>query len=65
FRAIPLGPVPPPTVKFAYGTVRMTKFGALLDFLNVLSPRGAVNSTYPLTFEQMQQVGGQCIVKSF
>ncbi|XP_072436167.1 beta-galactosidase-1-like protein isoform X1 [Chiloscyllium punctatum] len=58
FRAIPLGPVPPPTVKFAYGTVRMTKFGALLDFLNVLSPRGAVNSTYPLTFEQMQQYYG-------
>ncbi|XP_048455249.1 beta-galactosidase-1-like protein [Rhincodon typus] len=58
FRAVPLGPVPPPTVKFAYGAVPMTKFGALLDFLNVLSPGGAVNSTYPLTFEQMQQYYG-------
>ncbi|XP_078392913.1 beta-galactosidase-like, partial [Cetorhinus maximus] len=58
FRDVPVGPVPPPTVKFAYGSVPVTKYGALLDFLNVLAPGGAVTSTYPLTFEQMQQYYG-------
>ncbi|XP_078085304.1 beta-galactosidase-like [Mustelus asterias] len=58
FRDVPVGPVPPPTVKFAYGRVNMTKYGPLLDFLNVLAPKGAVNSTYPLTFEQVHQYYG-------
>ncbi|XP_072324189.1 beta-galactosidase-like [Scyliorhinus torazame] len=58
FREIPVGPVPPPTAKFAYGSVPMTKYGPLLDFLDVLTRGQVVNSTYPLTFEQMHQYYG-------
>uniref|UniRef100_UPI00398F80F3 beta-galactosidase-1-like protein isoform X2 n=1 Tax=Pristiophorus japonicus TaxID=55135 RepID=UPI00398F80F3 len=58
FRDVPIGPVPPPTPKFSYGRVTLTKYGPLLDFLKLLAPGAPVNSTYPLTFEQMKQYFG-------
>ncbi|XP_069792183.1 beta-galactosidase-1-like protein isoform X2 [Narcine bancroftii] len=65
FREVPVGPVPPPTLKVAYGRVSMTKVGALVDLLQVLSPGGATNSTYPLTFEEMEQYFGLMLYRTW
>ncbi|XP_059823447.1 beta-galactosidase-like isoform X2 [Hypanus sabinus] len=64
FRDVPVGPIPPPTPKIAYGQLALTKVGSVLELLSVLSPRGATNSTYPLTFEEMGQYFGLMLYRT-
>ncbi|XP_072117244.1 beta-galactosidase-like isoform X1 [Mobula birostris] len=64
FRDVPVGPIPPPTPKIAYGRLALTKVGSVLELLSVLSPRGATNSTYPLTFEEMGQYFGLMLYRT-
>ncbi|XP_069473009.1 beta-galactosidase-like [Ambystoma mexicanum] len=58
FKDIPQGPMPPPTIKEGYGYVPLLKNGALLEFLDVLSPFPPVVSVFPLTFEHLKQYFG-------
>ena len=53
---IPEIPIPPNTTKFAYGKVQMAQLSTFLDVVPKLSsPHGPVNSTFPLTMEQIGQ----------
>ena len=53
---IPEIPIPPNTTKFAYGKVQMAQLSTFLDVVPKLSaPHGPVNSTLPLTMEQIGQ----------
>ena len=48
--------IPPNTTKFAYGKVQMAQLSTFLDVVPKLSaPHGPVNSTFPLTMEQIGQ----------
>lgn len=58
FVALPEGPIPPSTPKFAYGTVPMRKLRAVDAALDVLCPSGPISSVYPLTFTQVKQYFG-------
>uniref|UniRef100_A0A8D0L6X9 Beta-galactosidase n=1 Tax=Sphenodon punctatus TaxID=8508 RepID=A0A8D0L6X9_SPHPU len=58
YKAIPEGPIPPTTPKFAYGEVALKKVGTVLELLGELSPSGSIKSTYPLTFVQLEQFFG-------
>ncbi|XP_072197543.1 beta-galactosidase-1-like protein isoform X3 [Excalfactoria chinensis] len=58
FQPLPVGPMPPPTPKYAYGWVALHKYADLLDVLDVLSPSGPIQSQFPLTFEAIKQVHG-------
>lgn len=58
FVALPEGPIPPSTPKFAYGTVPLKKLRAVDAALDVLCPSGPINSVYPLTFTQVKQYFG-------
>ncbi|XP_072197542.1 beta-galactosidase-1-like protein isoform X2 [Excalfactoria chinensis] len=55
FQPLPVGPMPPPTPKYAYGWVALHKYADLLDVLDVLSPSGPIQSQFPLTFEAIKQ----------
>ncbi|PFX20793.1 Beta-galactosidase [Stylophora pistillata] len=55
YEMIPVGPIPDNTTKFAYGKVQMTLQSTLLEVLPKLSPSGPVNSSVPLTMEQIGQ----------
>ena len=55
---IPSIPIPPNTTKSAYGKVQMTQMFTFLDALPKLSPDGPVNSSFPLTMEQIGQSYG-------
>ena len=52
---IPEIPIPPNTTKFAYGKIQMTPLSTILDAVPKLSTHGPVNSTFPLTMEQIGQ----------
>ena len=53
---IPIVPIPANTTKFAYGKVQMTRMFSFLDVVHELSaPNGPVNTTFPLTMEQIGQ----------
>ncbi|KAH0621211.1 hypothetical protein JD844_022289 [Phrynosoma platyrhinos] len=58
FQALPAGPMPPPTPKFAYGYVSLPQRVALLDVLGLLSPSLPFYSSFPLTFESLKQPNG-------
>uniref|UniRef100_A0A8C2TQF6 Galactosidase beta 1 like n=1 Tax=Coturnix japonica TaxID=93934 RepID=A0A8C2TQF6_COTJA len=60
FQPLPVGPMPPPTPKCAYGWVALHKvnYADLLDVLDVLSPSGPIQSQFPLTFEAIKQAQG-------
>ncbi|TNN84474.1 Beta-galactosidase [Liparis tanakae] len=64
FRAIPSGPMPPATPKFAYGFVTLKKVGDINGLLNTLSPLGPVKSQNPLTFEEMKQYYGYMLYRT-
>ena len=50
--------IPPNMTKSAYGKVQMTQMFTFLDALPKLSPDGPVNSSFPLTMEQIGQSYG-------
>ena len=53
---IPKIPIPANTTKFAYGKVQMTRLSTFFNAVSKLSaPHGPVNSTFPLTMEQIGQ----------
>ncbi|NXJ09049.1 BGAL galactosidase, partial [Odontophorus gujanensis] len=58
FQPLPVGPMPPPTPKYAYGQVALHKYADLLDVLDVLSPSGPIQSQFPLSFEAVKQAHG-------
>ncbi|NP_001121284.1 galactosidase beta 1 like L homeolog precursor [Xenopus laevis] len=58
YKEIPEGPIPPSTPKYAYGEIKMEKVKPVIEALDILAPYGAVQSTYPLTFDQMKQYFG-------
>ncbi|POI28431.1 hypothetical protein CIB84_007819 [Bambusicola thoracicus] len=58
FQPLPVGPMPPPTPKYAYGWVALHKYADLLDVLDVLSPSGPIQSQFPLIFEAIKQAHG-------
>ncbi|XP_048809261.1 beta-galactosidase-1-like protein isoform X3 [Lagopus muta] len=58
FQPLPVGPMPPPTPKYAYGWVTLRKYADLLDVLDVLSPSGPIQSEFPLIFEAVKQAHG-------
>ena len=59
YEKIPDIPIPPNTSKFAYGKVQMTQLSTFLDAVpNLSAPNGPVNSTFPLTMEQIGQSYG-------
>ncbi|XP_062434419.1 beta-galactosidase-1-like protein isoform X1 [Rhea pennata] len=58
FQALPVGPMPPATPKYAYGRVALQKYANLLDVLDVLCPSGPIKSQFPLTFEAIKQAHG-------
>ncbi|OXB69223.1 hypothetical protein ASZ78_011343 [Callipepla squamata] len=58
FQPLPVGPMPPPTPKYAYGWVALHKYADLLDVLDVLSPSGPIQSQFPLSFEAVKQAHG-------
>ncbi|NXE46563.1 BGAL galactosidase, partial [Casuarius casuarius] len=58
FQALPVGPMPPATPKYAYGRVALQKYASLLDVLDVLCPSGPIQSQFPLTFEAIKQAHG-------
>ncbi|XP_077435761.1 beta-galactosidase-1-like protein isoform X1 [Vanacampus margaritifer] len=63
FKAIPLGPMPPATRKFAYGIVTLRKVGNISSLLETLSV-GPVPSKYPLTFEDLKQFYGYVLYQT-
>ncbi|XP_054644358.1 beta-galactosidase-1-like protein [Dunckerocampus dactyliophorus] len=64
FKAIPLGPMPPATPKFAYGFVTLKKVGNISSLLDTLSPMKPVQSQYPLTFEDLKQFYGYMLYQT-
>ena len=56
YEKLPPIPIPVNTTKFAYGKVQMTKMLKFFDALpNLSAPYGPVNSSFPLTMEQVGQ----------
>jgi beta-galactosidase len=51
---VPVGPVPQPSPKAAYGKVQMEFAGTLFDNLKQLTPNGPVLSPFPLSFELLK-----------
>ncbi|XP_061827494.1 beta-galactosidase-1-like protein isoform X1 [Nerophis lumbriciformis] len=64
YKAIPLGPMPPATPKFAYGLVTLKKVGNISSLMDTLSPMGPVQSQYPLTFEDIKQFYGYMLYQT-
>ena len=56
YAPLPIGPVPPPTKKYAYGEIEMDFTATFYDVLDQLCPYGPIKTTYPITMEEMQQV---------
>ncbi|XP_057709409.1 beta-galactosidase-1-like protein isoform X1 [Corythoichthys intestinalis] len=63
FKAIPFGPMPPATPKFAYGLAMLKKVGNISSLLDILSV-GPVQSKYPLTFEKLNQFYGYMLYQT-
>lgn len=55
YAAVPPGPVPPATKKFAYGKVMMTQVSTIFDLLKHLTPSGPVMCRNTLSMEQIGQ----------
>ncbi|XP_029010018.1 beta-galactosidase [Betta splendens] len=55
YHKIPVGPVPPTTPKYAYGSVEMKKLQTISEALDKLSMSGPVRSKDPLTFTELKQ----------
>ncbi|KFV81946.1 Beta-galactosidase, partial [Struthio camelus australis] len=64
FQALPVGPMPPATPKYAYGRVALRKYASLLDVLDVLCPSGPIQSLFPLTFEAIKQAHGFVVYRT-
>ncbi|MBN3295206.1 BGAL galactosidase, partial [Amia calva] len=64
FRAVPEGPMPPATPKYAYGFVTLKKVGNITALLDTLSPQGPLRSQYPLTFEEIKQYYGYVLYRT-
>ncbi|MEE6523503.1 hypothetical protein FKM82_022433 [Ascaphus truei] len=58
YKQIPEGPIPPTSPKFAYGEIKMEKGKTVNEALGVLAQYGAIQSIYPLTFDQIKQYFG-------
>ncbi|NP_001015958.1 beta-galactosidase precursor [Xenopus tropicalis] len=58
YKQIPEGPIPPTTPKYAYGEIKMEKVKTVTEALDILASHGAIQGTYPLTFDQMKQYFG-------
>ncbi|XP_023662067.1 beta-galactosidase [Paramormyrops kingsleyae] len=58
YSKVPEGPIPPSTPKYAYGPVKMERLRSVSDAVSLLSFSGPVNSTYPVTFTDLQQSSG-------
>ncbi|XP_071499664.1 beta-galactosidase-like [Diadema antillarum] len=58
YSPIPVGPIPPPTKKYAYGTIDMQFTATIFDVLDQLCPYGPISTDYPITMEEMQQYQG-------
>ncbi|KFQ36059.1 Beta-galactosidase, partial [Merops nubicus] len=58
FQPLPVGPMPPASLKYSYGWVALRKYADLLDVLDVLCPSGPIQSQFPLTFEAIKQAHG-------
>ncbi|XP_063145005.1 beta-galactosidase-1-like protein [Candoia aspera] len=58
FQVVPAGPIPPATPKFSYGYVSLPQRVAFLDILNLVSPSLPFHSSFPLTFEALNQTHG-------
>ncbi|XP_071812010.1 beta-galactosidase-like [Apostichopus japonicus] len=56
--SIPVGNDTGPSPKYGYGTIQMSPQTTFYDVLDTLSPYGPINTTYPITMEQMQQYSG-------
>ncbi|XP_077473456.1 beta-galactosidase-1-like protein [Stigmatopora argus] len=63
FKAVPFGPMPPATPKFAFGLVVLKKVGNISSLLDTLSV-GPVQSKYPLTFEKLNQFYGYVLYQT-
>ncbi|KAJ8025197.1 Beta-galactosidase [Holothuria leucospilota] len=55
---IPTGKDVVPVPKYAYGTIQMSLQATFYDVLDKMAPYGPINTTYPITMEQMQQYSG-------
>ncbi|XP_023661829.2 beta-galactosidase-1-like protein [Paramormyrops kingsleyae] len=64
FRAVPEGPMPPPTAKFAYGFVTLKKVGRMSSLLDILSPQGPILSPNLKTFEEMKRYYGYMLYRT-
>lgn len=64
YRKIPEGPIPPTTPKYAYGPVVMKKLQTIYEALENLAFSGAVKSTYPKTFVELNQVFGYVLYRT-
>ncbi|KAM4688347.1 beta-galactosidase isoform 1-T1 [Discoglossus pictus] len=58
YKQVPEGPIPPTTPKFSYGEIIMHKVITVVDALDILAQYDAIQSVYPLTFDQMKQYFG-------
>ncbi|KXJ11601.1 beta-galactosidase [Exaiptasia diaphana] len=58
YMGTPSGILPPPSQKYSYGQVNMTKMSYLIDVASILSPMEPVKAVYPLTMEQFGQYHG-------
>ncbi|XP_012790120.2 beta-galactosidase-1-like protein isoform X2 [Sorex araneus] len=65
FQEIPLGPLPPPSVKMRLGPITMHMIGELLHFLYFLCPEGPVRSILPLTFEAVKLDHGFMLYQTY
>ncbi|KAM5228925.1 beta-galactosidase-1-like protein isoform 2-T2 [Ctenodactylus gundi] len=65
FQEIPLGPLPPPSLKMALGPFTLYLDGDLLDFLDLLCPQGPIHSVLPMTFEAVKQDHGFMLYRTY
>ncbi|XP_008057060.1 beta-galactosidase-1-like protein [Carlito syrichta] len=65
FQEIPLGPLPPPSLKIMLGPLTLYPAGDLLTFLDFLCPQGPIHSILPMTFEAVKQDHGFMLYRTY